>query len=50
MHLALSIFGSNIHPSLEKAFPETAYIGPIVIMRLLDLKRSAGSLALDSNY
>jgi hypothetical protein len=38
MHLAPSIFGSNIHPLLEKAFPETASIGLIGIMHLLELK------------
>jgi hypothetical protein len=38
MHLAPSIFGSNIHPLLEKDFPEMASIGLIGIMLLLGLK------------
>jgi len=36
MHLAPSIFGSNIHSLLEKAFPETASIGFIGIIYLPD--------------
>jgi hypothetical protein len=39
MHRAPSIFGSNIHPFLENAFPEVASIGLIGFIYLIELKK-----------